>query len=110
MRFCFVNMPVEYYSPVSGGAVSTVTAEIAEELLSLGHAVTVVSYTDDQPVHPVGTVVDLGSMPRLQKPFRSIDRITRRAWRRPFNAYEQYRRSLHQALRQLPDRPDVVIA
>ena len=32
MHVCFLNMPIEYYSPVSGGAVATILMETAREL------------------------------------------------------------------------------
>ncbi len=48
--------PIEYYSPVSGGAVATVTASVAEELELLNHEVYVLSPEDAQPVYPAGRV------------------------------------------------------
>src|SRR3954453_5564835 len=83
VKICFVNMPIEYYSPVSGGAISTIIAELAEELVGLAHGVTVLTYTDDQ-VHVAGEVVDLGPIPRLPRPLRAVDRVTRRMLQRPF--------------------------
>ncbi len=109
MNVCFVNMPLEYYSPVSGGAISTISSELARELIALGHHADVLTYTDDNPVHTIGRVTDLGRIPRLPKPVRAVDRLTRRAWKRPFPAYEQYLRRVRRALRGLRTRPDVVI-
>lgn len=109
MNVCFVNMPLEYYSPESGGAVATVTTELAAELEAMGHAVQIVSYTDGKRVHPAGTLIDLGPLPRLAKPLRAIDRVTRRLRQRPFPAYEQYLRRVRRALRTLQPVPDVVI-
>ncbi len=110
MNICFVNMPLEYYSPVSGGAISTITAELTAEFLRLGHAVQVLTYTDHNPTYDVGVVTDLGSMPTLTKPMRAVDRITRTRLRRPFPRYEQYRGLVRRALRALRPAPDVVIA
>ena len=57
MRFCFVLLPTEYYSPVSGGAISTVTMHVVRELEQLGHDVLIIAPEDNQPEHLVGTVI-----------------------------------------------------
>ena len=109
MLICFVNMPVEYYSPISGGAVSTVTAGLAKALESLGHDVVVLTHVDRHPVHSHGHVVSLGSMPQLTRSERVLDRFSRRLLSRSFYGYEQYRRAVKRALKRLPAEPDVVI-
>jgi glycosyltransferase involved in cell wall biosynthesis len=109
MRICFINMPLEYYSPVSGGAISTIIAELAAELVDLGHDVDVLTYTDANPVHGAGRVHDLGPMPEPARPLRALDRVTRRLLRRPFPRYEQYLRRVRAALRSVRPAPDVVV-
>jgi glycosyltransferase involved in cell wall biosynthesis len=54
MRICFVMPPFEFYSPVSGGAIATVTLHVARELERQGHRVEVITPVDGQPTHPVG--------------------------------------------------------
>jgi glycosyltransferase involved in cell wall biosynthesis len=56
MRFCFLMPQREHYSPVTGGAVSTVTANVSKELQSMGHCVDVIAPNCDQPGHKDGQV------------------------------------------------------
>ena len=91
---CFVNMPIEYYSPSAGGAISTIMREVATVLQREGHRVTVLTRTGEGAVHPVGDVVDLGPVPRLRGLAGQLDRVTRRALRREHGGYEQYRSCL----------------
>ena len=56
MRFCFILLPIEFYSPVSGGAIATVTKNVARELEADGHEVSVIAPEDAQPVYEHGTV------------------------------------------------------
>ncbi len=56
MRICFVLPVIEYFSPVSGGAVATVTRHLARELEQLGHEVSVVTPDDAQPLYADGRV------------------------------------------------------
>jgi glycosyltransferase involved in cell wall biosynthesis len=109
MKICFVNMPVEYYSPVAGGAISTIIAELAAALEATGHRVHVLTYTDRHMVHTAGRVIDLGPMPRPRKPRRALDRLSRKVQRRPYPAYPQYLRRVRSALREVRPTPDVVV-
>ena len=54
--FCFVMLPIEYFSPVSGGAIATVTFQVARKLEEVGHHVFVLAPEDSQPVYSVGKV------------------------------------------------------
>jgi glycosyltransferase involved in cell wall biosynthesis len=56
MRFCFVMLPFEYYSPVSGGAIATVTMNVARELEQQGHEAFVLAHDDAQPVYSTAAV------------------------------------------------------
>jgi glycosyltransferase involved in cell wall biosynthesis len=54
MHFCFVLPQLEHYSPVSGGAIATVTANVCSELQSMGHRVDVVASNCCEPVYGFG--------------------------------------------------------
>ena len=56
MRICFVMLPIEFYSPISGGAIATVTMNVAQELTEQGHNVDIITPDDGQPSYPVGNV------------------------------------------------------
>jgi glycosyltransferase involved in cell wall biosynthesis len=56
MRFCFVMLPFEYYSPVSGGAIATVTMNVVREILKKGHEAVVLTADDGQPLYTAGEV------------------------------------------------------
>lgn len=60
MRFCFLMPQMEHYSPVSGGAVSTVTANVSKELQSMGHCVDVIAPSCGQPAYTAGQVHFIG--------------------------------------------------
>jgi glycosyltransferase involved in cell wall biosynthesis len=54
MRFCFLMPQIEQYSPVSGGAIATVTAHVARDLQWRGHRVDVVGADCYEPVYGDG--------------------------------------------------------
>src|SRR5690349_19358279 len=58
VHICFLNMPCEYYSPIAGGAISTIIMESAKELLRAGHRITVLTATsaDDYAVGEVAPI------------------------------------------------------
>jgi glycosyltransferase involved in cell wall biosynthesis len=60
MRFLFVMPFIERYSPTSGGAVATITASVARELLIKGHEVDVIAPDDGQPIYSFGKVSLVG--------------------------------------------------
>lgn len=106
---CFVNMPIEYYSPTSGGAIATIIREVTTALQASGHDVRVLSRTDGGPVHAAGRFVDLGPMPELRGTRRLADRLSRRLLAREHVGYEQYRRAVRRALRSSRPAPDIVV-
>ncbi len=59
-------MPIEYYSPISGGAVSTVVMNHAKALIARGHEVTVLTVQNDDPIYDVGQVVPIEARDRDQ--------------------------------------------
>ena len=111
MNFCFIMYPLEYYSPVSGGALATITCELAKPLIAAGHAVTVLSPSKGDPFYEVGTVVRIAGCRRADVSFlrRAICKLEekRKCWDIPY--YRVYRKSIVKALRGLPVPPDVVV-
>ncbi len=111
MHICFLNSPIEYYSPVSGGALSTIIMQSAQGLLQRGHKVTVLTITNQDEVYSVGKVVsiaapqrsDIAALPRKIAVLRS--RIA--GWDWPYWYF--YLRSYSQALKNLSSSPDAII-
>ena len=61
MHFCFLMPQLEHYSPVSGGAIATVTANVAHELQSISHQVDVVAPECFEPLYAEGRVHTIGA-------------------------------------------------
>lgn len=104
-------MPIEYYSPISGGAVSTVIMQRARHLIARGHRVSILAVDNGDELYDVGNVVPL-VMPRresLSKVRRALAHFQnkRNHWEWPFYGY--YIRSFCDALKKLSPAPDVVI-
>lgn len=104
-------MPIEYYSPVSGGAVATVIMQQARELLARGHDVSVLTVLNDDPTYPIGQIVPIKAPNREELGrFQRIGcKIKRRlfAWDYPYYGY--YQKSFMQALARLNPAPDAVV-
>ena len=111
MHVCFLNMPIEYYSPVSGGAVATIIMQTARQMLERGYKVTVLTVTNDDPRYPVGEIVPLVAKQRdqLSLPQRALSRARHEATRWDYAYYEYYLASFQRALRRLSPAPDVVV-
>lgn len=111
MHICYLNMPIEHYSPASGGAVATVIMQQAKQLLARGHRVSVLSLTGPEAPYGVGEVVpiwaackeDLNVLQRVVSRLRGA----RAGWDWPY--FEHYLGSFSRALSQLQPAPDVVI-
>jgi glycosyltransferase involved in cell wall biosynthesis len=56
MHFCFLLPQMEHYSPVSGGAIATVTVNVCKELQSLGQHVDVIASDCCEPLYNEGTL------------------------------------------------------
>lgn len=110
MHFCFLNMPIEFYSPVSGGAISTIIMNTARCLEGLGHRVSVITRMDQNPTYDVGEVVPLTPCGREDLSWwqRRLSGLRWRfnTWDWPF--YDYYRGAFEKALRHM--QPDVVVA
>lgn len=111
MHICFVNMPIEFYSPVSGGAISTVIMNTAKELIARGHKVSVLTRINSDETYPIGDVIALNAKTRDDLNFvqRRISSVRWRMskWDWPF--FEYYLRSLANSLARLAPEPDVVV-
>lgn len=111
MRICFLNSPIEYYSPISGGALATITMQSARQLIARGHEVTVLTIVNQDEVYPVGKVVPIQAptrdeIPTLPRKF-AVLRSKALGWDWPYYAY--YLQSFTQALKALSPPPDVVV-
>ena len=111
MNFCFVNMPIEYYSPVSGGAISTIIMSTARELLGRGHKVSVLTMVGEEETYDVGEVVPVQVKKRDDLHFieRRLSSLRQRlmGWDWPY--FEYYLASVRQKLARLSPAPDAVI-
>jgi glycosyltransferase involved in cell wall biosynthesis len=109
MHFCFVNMPIEYYSPTSGGAIATIIMSTARELIARGHRVTVLTAINKDETYKDGEVIEIKAPRRddlhfLQRRLSSVrQKISKWDW--PY--FEHYLKSVRGKLAGL--RPDAVI-
>lgn len=112
MHFCFLNMAIEFYSPVSGGAISTITRHVARELIGRGHRVTVLTRVNGDPVHDVGEVVPLAFDGRAVRGRvrRAVALLHQKLQGWELTEYGAYRQAFTTALRAMPQPPDVVVA
>ena len=111
MRICYLNPPIEYYSPVSGGAVATILMQSARQLVKRGHQVTVLSPDKGDPLYPVGTVMPVASPDRLEiHPVRrKLAVLKYMVWGWDYAYFEFYLRSVLKTLKALSPAPDAVI-
>jgi glycosyltransferase involved in cell wall biosynthesis len=111
MHLAYVNMLIEYYSPVSGGAISTVMMCTARELIARGHKVSVLTPTDNNETYDVGEVFPIETRGRGDLHFfqRRLSGIRNRIWRYDWPYYEYYLRSVRRQLKQLSPQPDAVV-
>ncbi len=111
MHFCFVNMPIEYYSPVSGGAISTIIMQVSKELINLGHEVTVLTKKNSAETYNICEVVEIHAPDKTDLSIfeRAKCKVLRKleSWDYPY--YGLYLKSFSDALKSLKKTPDVVI-
>src|SRR5439155_25749706 len=95
MHICFINPPIEFYSPISGGAVATIAMEQARQLLNRGHEVTVLTPVNGDPIYPIGNVVPIQVRRRedLNILQRALSKIRRKLFQWDWPYYEWYRDS-----------------
>ena len=111
-HFCFLNLPIEFYSPATGGAIATIIGEMARELDQSGHRVTVLTRMDGNPVHPHGEVLPLGPCGREDLTFvrRRLSGLLWRFNRWDWPYFDYYRKAVGRAVRKMGDAPtDVVV-
>lgn len=102
-NICFLNMPIEFYSPVTGGAIATIIANVAGEFENRGHQVRVVTRTDGKPFYSAGKIVKLDpcgaeDLSFLQRRISGV-RWHLNTWDWPY--YDYYRAAFTKALRNL---------
>lgn len=111
MHIVFVNLIVEYYSPVNGGALATCIMQQAKRLMERGHKVTVLTRENTQPDYAVGEVRPVVSKERheLSLGVRALSKLRRKGHRWDWAFYEYYLNSILQTLRSLNSPPDAII-
>jgi glycosyltransferase involved in cell wall biosynthesis len=111
MKICFLNMPIEYYSPISGGAISTIIAHQARHLIERNHDVTIVTPVNDKPVYDIGKIVPIatGRKENLSFAKRAAYRVTYKLRRWDWPYFEVYLNSAMNALKSLSPTPEVVV-
>lgn len=111
MHFCFINMPIEFYSPTTGGAIATVIMETAQCLMSAGHEVTILTAATADPQYPVGRVVPLHVKTRNDLNFvqRRLAALRTRMFHWDWPYYHHYLKDVKRGLRSLPSAPDCAV-
>ncbi len=111
MHACFINMPIEYYSPVSGGAVATALMQTARALIDRGHRVSVLTPVNGDETYHVGEVLPIETRSRndlafLQRRLSSLKgQIS--GWDWPY--FDYYLRSVASLLKKLLPAPDLIV-
>ncbi len=111
MHIAFVNMPIEFYSPISGGAISTVMMYTARELLANGHKVSVLTPMNGDETHHEGEIIPIETKSRNDLSFlqRRISGLRARLGRWDWPYFEYYLRSFTRTLQKLSPAPDAVV-
>ncbi len=111
MHLTFLNMPIEFYSPQSGGAIATIIMETSRALLAAGHAVSILTPATTDPQYPVGNVIPLAITQRndLSFPQRRFNALRTRLHRWDWPYYHYYKKAYTRALKSLPVAPDALI-
>lgn len=111
MRIALLNLPSEFYSPVSGGAIATVIMQHAAELIRRGHDVSVLTGVDDEAVYPVGRVFSWRGATKFNLNWvqRRLTELRRRVTQWDWEFYEYHLAGCRRALAELRPAPEVVI-
>jgi len=104
-------MPIEYYSPISGGAISTITMSTARELLARGHRVSVLTKVNGDETYDVGEVIPIRAPERNDLHFlqRRLSSLRQRVSKWDWPYFEHYLRSVRGKLAGLDPAPDAVV-
>ena len=110
-RILFLNLPIEFYSPVTGGAISTIIAEMTRVLEQRGHEVSVMTRMDGTGNHPHGHVLPLSPCGAEDLNFwqRQIHKVHWRLHRWDWPYLAHYRRAVRQAAERMTATPEVVV-
>jgi len=108
---CFVNMPIEYYSPVSGGAISTVIYQTARELIARGNKVSVLTVVNEDETYSVGEIIEVVAKKRDDLSFlrRRVSSLRLRFSGFDWPYFEYYLDSVVRKLKALEPAPEVVV-
>ena len=111
LHICFVLPPTEGYYSRSGGAISTVTRQLARSLIDLGHSVDVITPDDGEQHYVEGNVHRLRYGPALPPPDlihkAHVLEARVRGWSWP--DYGPYLRNVSVASAASDPSPDLVI-
>lgn len=111
MKLAIVNMPLEYYNPRTGGAVSTVTKELTACLQQRGHEVSILTPVDSHPCYDIGRVYPVVDTTLTDKSFvgRLWGKALRTYYRWDYPRYSFYLSSVIATLRKLSPQDVVVV-
>lgn len=111
MRIAMINMPEEYYSPITGGAVATVIRQTTRKLEQRGHVVYVLTPIDGNSTYEAGEVVPVRGtqVEGLSKPARAVAKAYRIFYRWDAPRYYFYLRSVLRELRRLQPLDAVIV-
>ena len=104
-------MPIEFYSPISGGAIATVIMQTTRGLLASGNQVSVLTTIDENPTYPFGAVVRINypvaqNLPHIS---RLVSRVIGKIKGFDWPCFDHFLCSFLNALRRLKPLPDVVV-
>lgn len=104
-------MPIEFYSPVSGGAIATVIMQTARGLIASGHQVSILTTIDGNPTYSIGTIVPIEHKiaSELKLLPRFLSRVQGKLRGFDWPCFNYYLRSFLNALRCRRPAPQVVV-
>lgn len=111
MRVCILLPPIEFYSPISGGAIATIIMQSAKQLIKRRNEVTILTPVNKDEVYDVGNVVKIKSptrdeLPKVPRKIAAL-RSQMEGWDWPY--YQYYLNSFRDALKSMAPPPDIVI-
>lgn len=111
MHICYLNMPIEYYSPTTCGAISTIIMEQARRLIAHGHKVSILTIISKGEAYDVGDVIPIRAKTRddLNIGQRGISKILHKVFRWDWPYYEYYLSSFTSALKKMNSKPEAII-
>ena len=109
MHICFINPHEEYYSPVCGGAISTIIMEVARQLIARGHRVSIVTMLNGAETYRTGEIVPITVPGRKDLTVfqRGMASLRRRLHHWDWPRYAFYRDAVSAAVRRL--QPSAIV-